>query len=174
MIKFFRRIRMQLLGEGKTGKYLKYAFGEIVLLMVGILLALQVNNWNEIRKTRKKEVKLLIELRDDLLETKNDLLTDIVKAQQILATTNSLYKAIIEDKISDTNPFNLSTGYILDTAMLFPKLSAYQAIQSEGITIISNDNLRNNITDLYQLHLKRVAAAEVFLEDLNNKVLKPH
>jgi len=165
---------MQFLSEGKTGKYLKYAIGEIVLLMVGILLALQVNNWNEIRKTRKKEVKLLIELRDDLLETKNDLLTDIVKAQQILATTNSLYKAIIEDQISDTNPFKLSTGYILDTAMLFPKLSAYQAIQSEGITIISNDNLRNKITDFYQLHLKRVAAAEVFLEDLNNKVLKPH
>ncbi len=57
MIKFFRRIRMQLLSEGppasragKTGKYLKYAIGEIVLVMVGILLALQVNNWNEKRK----------------------------------------------------------------------------------------------------------------------------
>ena len=44
MIKFFRRIRQQLLGEGKTGKYLKYALGEILLVMIGILLALQVNN----------------------------------------------------------------------------------------------------------------------------------
>lgn len=50
MIKFFRKIRQNLLMENKTGKYLKYAFGEIILVMIGILLALQVNNWNEDRK----------------------------------------------------------------------------------------------------------------------------
>ena len=50
MIKFFRHIRQQLLGEGKTGKYLKYAIGEIFLVVIGILLALQINNWNETRK----------------------------------------------------------------------------------------------------------------------------
>ena len=160
--------------QNKTGKYLKYAVGEIVLVVIGILIALQINNWNENRKSKEKEVKLLIELKDDLLETKNDLLTDIEKAQQILATTNTIYKAIIEDQISDTNPFKLSTSYILETAILFPKLSAYEAIQSEGITIISNDNLRKKITNFYQLQLKRVAGAEAYLEDLNNKELKPY
>jgi len=160
--------------KNKTGKYLKYAIGEIVLVVVGILIALQINNWNENRKAKEKEVKLLIELKDDLLETKNDLLTDIEKAQQILTTTNTFYKAIIEDQISDTNPFKLSTSYILETAILFPKLSAYEAIQSEGITIISNDNLRKKITNFYQLHLKRVAGAEAYLEDLKNKELKPY
>ncbi len=50
MIKFFRRIRYNLMGTGKKGKYLKYAIGEIVLVMIGILLALQVNIWNEERK----------------------------------------------------------------------------------------------------------------------------
>ncbi len=174
MIKFFRKIRQNLLSESKFNKYLLYAVGEIILVMVGILLALQVNNWNENRKAKEKEVKLLIELKDDLLETKNDLLTDIEKAQQILTTTNTVYKAIIEDQISDTNPFKLSTSYILETAILFPKLSAYEAIQSEGITIISNDNLRKKITNFYQLHLKRVAGAEAYLEDLNNKELKPY
>ena len=174
MIKFFRKIRYDLMEKNKTGKYLKYAIGEIVLVVIGILIALQINNWNENIKAKEKEVKLLIELKDDLLETKNDLLTDIEKAQQILATTNTFYKAIIEDQISDKTPFKLSTSYILDTAILFPKLSAYEAIQSEGITIISNDNLRKKITDFYQLHLKRVAAAEAYLEDLNNKVLKPY
>ena len=53
MIKFFRKIRLQLLGEGKTAKYFKYAIGEILLVMIGILLALQVNNWNEGRNTLK-------------------------------------------------------------------------------------------------------------------------
>ncbi|NNF32502.1 MAG: hypothetical protein HKN68_00225 [Saprospiraceae bacterium] len=174
MIKFLRKIRQSLLIRGETSKYLKYAVGEILLVMIGILLALQVNNWNENRKDHDKEVKLLIELRDDLVETKNDLLTDIEKAQQILATTNTLYRAITEDDITGKSPFKLSTRYILESAILFPKLSAYEAIQSEGITIISNDNLRKNITDFYQLHLKRVAAAEAFIQDLDHKVLKPY
>lgn len=55
MIKFFRKIRQQLLIEGKTARYLKYALGEIVLVMIGILLALQVNNWNEVRKYKETE-----------------------------------------------------------------------------------------------------------------------
>lgn len=63
MIKFFRKIRQNLISEGKMGKYLKYAIGEIVLVMVGILLALQVNNWNEQRKDAKKEQELLLQLQ---------------------------------------------------------------------------------------------------------------
>ena len=61
MIKFFRHIRQNLIMENKTRKYLKYAVGEIVLVVIGILIALQVNNWNENRKTEikiKKWVKI--------------------------------------------------------------------------------------------------------------------
>ena len=51
MINFFRHIRKDLMEKNKTGKYLKYAFGEIILVVIGILIALQINNWNEDRKT---------------------------------------------------------------------------------------------------------------------------
>ena len=174
MIKIFRKIRQNLLMENKTGKYLKYAIGEIVLVMIGILLALQVNNWNENRKAEEKELKLLLELKDDLIETKNDLLTDIERIPPILETTNSLYKAILGDQISDANPYKLSQGYLLKYPILYPKLSALEAIQSVGISIISNDKLRKDITDFYQLHLNRVAWAEEQVEELNNKVLKTY
>ena len=53
MINFFRKIRKQLADQNKPLKYFRYAFGEIVLVMIGILLALQVNNWNEERKDQK-------------------------------------------------------------------------------------------------------------------------
>ena len=174
MIKFFRHIRKSLLMENKTGKYFKYAIGEIVLVIIGILIALQINNWNENRKAEEKELKLLIELKDDLIETKNDLLTDIERIPPILETTNSLYKAILGHHISDTDPYKLPLGYLMRYPILYPKLSALEAIQSEGISIISNDKLRKGITDFYQLHLNRIAWAEEQVEELNSKVLKPY
>ncbi len=63
MIKFFRKIRRNLLSDGKTGKYLKYAIGEIILVVIGILIALQINNWNNTIKQGKLERKYLTELK---------------------------------------------------------------------------------------------------------------
>ncbi len=69
MIKFFRHIRRSLIKENQMGKYFKYAIGEIILVVIGILIALQINNWNEQRKTRNIEAKLISELLEDV---KND------------------------------------------------------------------------------------------------------
>ena len=66
MIKFFRKIRQNSLSEGKTGKYLKYAVGEIVLVVIGILIALQINNWNENRKVESIKTTNYLNLLDDL------------------------------------------------------------------------------------------------------------
>tara|TARA_R110000765_G_scaffold127959_4_gene226037 strand:+ start:1835 stop:2227 length:393 start_codon:yes stop_codon:yes gene_type:complete len=70
MIKFFRKIRQNLLMENKTGKYFKYAIGKIVLVMIGILLALQVSNWNQDRKDRISERKLLDNIHRDFVHNK--------------------------------------------------------------------------------------------------------
>ena len=70
MIKIFKNIRQQLLSDGKTKKYLKYAIGEIVLVMIGILLALQVNNWNEDRKNSIEELAILEGLDKNLILAK--------------------------------------------------------------------------------------------------------
>jgi hypothetical protein len=65
MIRFFRSIRQGLINEGKTSKYFRYAIGEILLVMIGILLALQVNNWNEGRKLDNQRLELVEELKVD-------------------------------------------------------------------------------------------------------------
>jgi hypothetical protein len=72
MIKFFRRIRQQLLSENKFSKYLLYAIGEIVLVVIGIFMALQLNTWNE---NRKNNEKLSSYLQADLIDLKDDLLS---------------------------------------------------------------------------------------------------
>ena len=76
MIKFFRKIRLDLIGNqtsakasaGRTGKYFKYAFGEIVLVVIGILIALSVNNWNEVRKQDSNFDKLIDALENEIIE----------------------------------------------------------------------------------------------------------
>ncbi|TXG38717.1 DUF6090 family protein [Seonamhaeicola maritimus] len=77
MIKFFRNIRKKLLKEGKTVKYFKYAIGEIILVVIGILIALQINNWNENQRLLKKEHYILVsvtkELEDNLKQLKNGI-----------------------------------------------------------------------------------------------------
>lgn len=73
MIKFFRKIRYDLMDKNKTGKYLKYAIGEIILVMIGILLALQVNTWNEKRKNLILEKEFKIGLKNDLTRDKDNL-----------------------------------------------------------------------------------------------------
>ena len=66
MIKFFRKIRQKLLTEKKFSKYLIYAIGEIVLVVIGILIALQINNWNEDQKNKALEKNMLENLAENL------------------------------------------------------------------------------------------------------------
>ena len=67
MIKFFRKNRQTLLSEGKTAKFLKYAIGEIILVVIGILIALQINNWNEKVKLKNEEIKFLKNFKQSLI-----------------------------------------------------------------------------------------------------------
>jgi hypothetical protein len=71
MIKFFRKIRQNLLSENKFSKYLIYAIGEIVLVVIGILIALQINSWNQFKKDRLEELSILTRFENDLQEDLN-------------------------------------------------------------------------------------------------------
>lgn len=75
MLKFFRKIRQKLLGEGKIKNYSLYAIGEITLIVVGILIALQIGNWNENSKTRKNEIITLKSIRQEMI---NNILLSLI------------------------------------------------------------------------------------------------
>ena len=83
MINFFRKIRHDLIANSKTYKYFKYAVGEVVLVMIGILLALQVNNWNEERKAREQTKILLAEVAQELSQNihKSEVVMDFYLAR---------------------------------------------------------------------------------------------
>tara|TARA_R110002073_G_scaffold126764_2_gene271792 strand:- start:8830 stop:9582 length:753 start_codon:yes stop_codon:yes gene_type:complete len=90
MIKFFRQIRKSLLSEGKTGKYLKYAIGEIILVVIGIVIALQINNWNENRKQNIEEYKILVSLKNEIINNQEQLITIIKNHKFVFEKVNEL------------------------------------------------------------------------------------
>ncbi|NNK79858.1 MAG: hypothetical protein HKO93_00040, partial [Flavobacteriales bacterium] len=94
MIKFFRHIRQRLLSESKFSKYLLYAIGEIVLVMVGILLALQINNWNESRKERAQELAILEQLRIEFNSNLKQLDEKILIRDRQIAGAQQLFSYI--------------------------------------------------------------------------------
>ena len=96
MIKFFRKIRYNLMEQNKTGKYLKYAIGEIALVVIGILIAIQLNDWNQNRIERKEYNLVLLNLQEEFSRSK-ELLTDISSGYVLSIITNKelmqLFKA---------------------------------------------------------------------------------
>ena len=175
MIPFFRKIRKKMADDNKPLKYMRYAIGEIALVVIGILIALQVNNWNENKNTRSVEHKLLKELRTDLEETKADLLTDMEKAHIELQATDSFYQQILKDRSEKKPPpIKISMEFMYNRSDLFPKKSAYESLQAFGINLVSNDSLRKSITDLYELQLVRVDALEKFIKEILEKEFVPY
>jgi len=96
MIKFFRKIRQNLLSEGKTGKYLKYAIGEIILVVIGILIALQINNWNTESENKTKIDNTLKQVQADLL---NDI-KEITELKKEYQHTFDITQNFLDDSIN--------------------------------------------------------------------------
>ncbi len=105
MLKFFRNIRKNLLNEGKTSKYLKYAIGEIVLVVVGILIALSLNSWKEDRIKHNEELQTLRQLRQEFnanlvqLDEKISMRTAMVNAGIMLLNYHDDPSIIIPDSV---------------------------------------------------------------------------
>jgi hypothetical protein len=155
MIKFLRKIRQNLLSEGKTGKYLKYAVGEIVLVVIGILIALQINNWNEKRKVQKLETQIYKELKSDLLQTKNDIEEAISQHKEILKSNQQLLFDIYNKKPYSDTIYQLFVQPNTDIPVI-PKTSAFENLKNIGLNTLSNDSLRISISNLFQLDIKRL------------------
>ena len=151
MIKFFRKIRYDLMEKNKTGKYLKYAIGEIVLVMIGILLALQVNNWNEVKKERKLEdeylEKISLNIKDDI-----DQYTKIIAAQQIYKGGIDSFLMIIRNPFKyETSELDGSYSQLWRFERFTPNKGALNNMVSSGkINIIQNEDVLSKILFYYK------------------------
>jgi len=102
MIKLFRRTRQRLLTENKTGKYFKYAIGEIFLVVIGILIALQINNWNEGRKALIQEHAVLSNLVADLRADSASYVENMADLDKTIVLHDQLYDVISNKSNGDS------------------------------------------------------------------------
>ncbi|MCA0154524.1 DUF6090 family protein [Winogradskyella vincentii] len=149
MIKFFRKIRYDLMEKNKTGKYFKYAIGEIVLVVIGILIALQINNWNELTKKRNTEIEILVGIRNDILRDTIDINFNIRGYQNIIKRDSFVLHHLIKKK-AYSNMFaqNLHSIANLGWSVVLHE-AHFQEAKQRGLSIISNKEIRNEINYLY-------------------------
>jgi hypothetical protein len=155
MLSFLRKIRKSFLFSGSARKYTLYALGEIFLIVLGILIALQINNWNESNKLKTLEKKTLLEIRNELAITRNEINTDLQSHLSEIEEMNKIVEHIIHKK-PRTNDVWLSFINASRDHQAYPKSSAFENLKSVGLDIIRNDTLRREITQMYQVSLKRI------------------
>ncbi|MDT0558289.1 DUF6090 family protein [Ichthyenterobacterium sp. W332] len=165
MIKFFRHFRKSFLDNNQMGKYFKYAIGEILLVVIGILIALQINNWNQNRIADNYEKNVLLELEKTLT---NDLdffnnLEDRVKRKDT-AIDNLIFARQGKKKFSDIELKN--SIWWANSGLLFSyNKGPYETLKSSGLDKIKSDSLRISITSLYEVTLPRVEAFIQYAEE---------
>ncbi|MGK0413284.1 MAG: hypothetical protein ACJA1B_001487 [Polaribacter sp.] len=174
MIKFFRKIRYNLMQTGKTSKYFKYATGEIVLVVIGILIALQINNWNENRKIKNETYNLSKRLLDEINKNIKSLEKSAVELKNIDTATLKTLDLMGED-YSKVDASKLDS--LLFTIIITPRNEFYSAILNEAlatgkVSLFENDSIKQIIYDI-PTYIQEVKSAEKGMDlDINENLVR--
>jgi len=135
--------------DNRPIQYMRYAIGEIVLVVVGILIALQINNWNEGRKENNIENKILIEISNGLRQDLLDIRSNMSKHRAGLKACE-YYHDIFTHKQVHADSINYYYTYLTRGYISIQNKSGYESLKSRGLELIKDDSLRNDIIKLYE------------------------
>ena len=163
MIPFFRRIRKQLANDNKPLKYMRYAIGEIVLVVIGILIALQINNWNDERKVKMETEAIR---QSNLKEIYNDLKKDVINLDIIINQLQeqkdgaTYFLEILESKdqhINDSIKF-FRTQFIVSNSIAVDRTqNTWDNLNASGqLLSLKEDDLTKELFDYYNYYDSRI------------------
>jgi predicted RND superfamily exporter protein len=160
MIPFFRKVRKQHADDNQFMKYSRYAIGEIVLVVIGILIALQINNWNEDLKTQKREHIYLENIKADLLLNIDELNEFIESRESCIRSCDRLLDYYNQKIRLDLNDFNYHSVNVMVWFPFKQHDNTYQELLNSGnLAIISDKVIRNGLQNM-QVGYKNIAFVE--------------
>jgi len=174
MIRFFSKIRQQLLHENRLTKYTLYAIGEILLVVIGILIALQINNQNDLRKERTKEVHYLQNIKTDL----NINLLEIDRYLEVRTESIEAAKRILGhfegEPITDYSAFNHDGVLIYNWQKFWQTDNTFQELVNSGnLALISNDAIKKSLFDIESVYKKMKSEEDHYRFDTEILLYKP-
>jgi hypothetical protein len=164
-MKIFNRHRKDSLIGNRIGEYFKYAVGEIVLVVIGILLALQINNWNEARKDRETELYILQEVLSNLKEDSVIIRDILFQRTQAQKAGNNMLSYLNAEINSDTLSSDLTKFITFER--YFPIRNAFEVLKSKGLKL-SDNSLTTRISRYFDFEQNRVKGS---IYDIEHQIL---
>lgn len=171
MLRFLRRIKQNSDDGEHSGRFWTFAIGEFILVFLGILIALQVDNWNQNHQERKLEKVILSEMLANLQSDLKDVDFNLSYLSQVLES-NQIVLAYLEGTEPWHDSLETHFGHLNGGITFSENISAYESIKSIGIALIRNDSLRQKTTYLYSVQYDYILTFEqishkYILESLN-------
>ncbi|TFV93622.1 hypothetical protein E4S40_15375 [Algoriphagus kandeliae] len=154
MISFFRKIRQKLLSQNRVTRYLTYAVGEIILVSIGILIALQVNNWNEERKTKVFEKEILSLISENLTRDSVLITQEYQKAVLANQITDSILNRVNQGVFDET--LNIWMAKVIRFERFKSQTSGFEVLKSKGMDMLSDKTLQVDLINYYDEILFKV------------------
>lgn len=150
MIPFLRQLRHRLITDNKVSKYLLYAVGEVLLIIFGILIALQVDSWNEDRKNVQLEHAFLERLRTDLSTDTVYLTRRIKVSEDIIKNGDYILREMYNNQEGFKDFVALTDRHIWDSEHLVIQKTTFNELNNTGLlNLLSNTDLKNDILQHY-------------------------
>jgi hypothetical protein len=174
MIKFFRKIRQKLLQQNKIGSYLKYAIGEIILVVIGILIALQINNWNTNSIRQADERKILIELQKGLELDRDKMVVELASCEIAVEKMKHLQTLLKDKNYGYHKGLDTLFGQVYGMRKMALNSAFYEDLKSSSLRIIDNEDIRLQIVQLFELNYKGLSDIFSGAEPSINEVIRPY
>ena len=154
MIKFFRKLRHQQINDGKTSNYLKYAIGEIVLVVVGILIALQINNWNHDRQDKISELNFYLNFKEQLAEDIYEIKGNIIYNDSYMERFEYAVQIIESNDRSRLDSLSQIAVNLTKYSDVGRQSNIYETLVNSGqIKLLNNTDIIEEIRKLEELYI---------------------
>ena len=150
MIKIFRNIRRNLVSEGKTGQYLKYALGEIILVIIGILIALAIDGQSKNRDNLELRNSYITQLNNEADRNLKELTSLDIKAGEMLKELDTLFQILMRKEYDDPK-LSSKSFFLIISNKFYPVVITYENLKFSGdLTLFDDLYLRNSISETYE------------------------